>query len=520
MAHLYLNKTKTRIHVDGAIAVPITLRPFANTKPTRSYPVCHDVVRRLCDENSDLHVMPDVREALEAQADLNERCLAAAEDRSPGSFRPRSMPHQRGGARWLRTRRRGILADATGTGKTVTSLIATRSSDRVVVVCSNTKRPDWVQHAEDWGSGLVSRVVESNHLVDAVEPGECCVMGYEAARRHAGRIRGDVLILDEAHGLRNRHTALTQGIIRLARRFRNVYMLTATPVVNRPDDVWPLLHIADRFRFSSYWDFVCRFQMVEFGYFGVKVRGLRPPEETHYWALLNEYMLQRDKDASTLPDLVRRKTTHDLQGDQRRLYHDMMKHDVATFADERIEAVEAVAKITRLRQLALHPGLIWPSYGGPSKLDTLVDVLAEDPQATTVVFSMFSDLIALAAERLTTEGYRTAVITGEVSNHRREEQLRAFDRGEIDVLLVTHGTGGEGLNLVAARRAVMLDLAWHPAGNGQARDRIYRYGQTAESVEVIYIQSADTIEDHVLSILANKEPVTIANLARRLTLDG
>lgn len=517
MSHLYINKTKTRIHVDGSIVVPSTLRPFENTKANRSYPVCHDVVRRLRTENPDLVILPEIEAVLATQREDLEHARKLSKDRSLGRFRPKSLPHQRGGARWLRARGRGILADATGTGKTVTALLAANGR-RTLVVCSNTKRPDWVTHAENW-SHLRPRIVESSSLVDTIEPGECLVMGYEAARRHARRLSGDVLILDEAHGIRNRGTSMTKGITTLAKRFTDAYLLTATPVVNRPDDVWPLLHIIDRHRFSSYWDFVCRFQVVEFGYFGVKVGGLRPAEKTNYWSLLNEHMLQRDKDASTLPTLTKRVVRHKLAEEQRALYAAIERHNSAAFDGETIETIEIVAKITRLRQLALHPGLIWPSYVGPSKLDTLVQLLEEDRRATTVIFTMFSDLAERAAARLEHEGYRTTLVTGDVTSKQREERLRTFDRGEIDVLVVTHGTGGEGLNLIAARRAVMLDLAWHPAGNEQARDRVYRYGQTADEVEIIYIRSVDTIEDHVLAILGEKQPVTVANLAARLKID-
>lgn len=501
--------SRGRVYIEGCY-VPDSLNAFENSRRARrSFPFDPDIVRRLREANPDAELGEDLFKALAAHRRF-QRQLEGAKVHTEGG--PPLMPHQRSGWRWLRLRRRGILADSQGMGKTVTSLWAV-SRRPVVIACSKTKIPDWVDHVHRW-TGYRTVVLEAADPTPEVLAGQALVMTYDAAQRHRD-LRPGTLILDEAHIVRNRKTRLFADLKVLARHAEHVYLLTATPVVNRPDDVWTLLHLVDPDRFGSYWDFVARFQKIQHGKFGIKVGGLRPEEEENYWAVLNEYMLQRPKDESVLPRLERSITNYDLPSPQRAHYHAMLKYDIASHLGTTVEAVEAVAKITRLRQLAIDPGLLFPGYDGPSKLDALVPLVASNARPA-VIFSMFAEVVERAAERLRQEGIDAAALTGEMSAKARDRLLKRFAAGNLQALVVTHGTGGEGLNLVAADLVVFLDLNWHPAGNGQARDRIYRFGQTADVVRAIYIRSVDTIEDHVLDILRSKRPVTVEALLKRM----
>lgn len=511
MPKVVLTPARTRLIVEGDVRLPPSLLPFENSRrKTVRMPVCRDVLRRLVDGVPGIEVSGEAQEAVDAvtaRTTSAHEAFKAAEIDDPD---PRLLLRQRSGVAWLIARKRALLADSQGTGKTVIAIqAATRVGRRIVVVCSNVKRRDWVDHVHAW-SCAEARIVDASDIPTEVEDGVILVMGYAAAERHLKRLRADVLIVDEAHRYRNRKTSGTKALISVAKRFKHVYLLTATPVVNGPDDVWPLLRLLDPDRFPSYWEFAMRFLHVDKGYFGVKVGGLRDEEESNYHQLLSEYMLQRGKDESTLPVLHRRIVKHRLVGEHEEIYRQMSKQSAATYDGVKIEAVEVVAQITRLRQIAVSPALVWPSYQGPSKLDALGPLLTETP---VVVFSMFAEATDLIVERFP----GAEALNGSLSAPRREDLLARFDAGKVPILAVTHQTGGEGLNLVTAARAVLLDLHWHPAGNAQARDRIYRIGQKADEIEVVYLHAEGTIEDEVLEILRRKEPATVEALARRLS---
>jgi len=505
-----------RIPIPLDVYIPKSLQPFEHRSSRSSIPICQDAVDRLLSANSQLRLSQSLQSELNARKSRLYELSQISKNQGAIDGFPGLMPHQASGARWMHSSGRCILSDSQGMGKTITSLAAASLvGGSAVVICGNTKRQDWVDHANAWTDLKPSLVSSAAKFIRPVR-GQIHVIGYETARRIKGSaLSGDVLIIDEAHKFRNRDAEITRSIFRICRRFQSLFLLTATPVVNGPDDLWSLLHMIDKERFSSYWDFVARFLDLKFEYFGVKVGGIRDDEKSSYLNLVNEYMLRRDKDLSKLPRLVRKIVKFPLSGDHESLYSQMSKSSSAEFRGKLVEAVEVVAQITRLRQLSIDPALLWDDYSGTSKFDALVELFRVD-KSPSVVFSMFSEVAMKATKRIEQIGLTTACITGQVSHQSRQDILRDFYRNKIQVLSITHGTGGEGLNLVAARRVIFMDLNWHPAGNEQARDRIFRFGQTAQEVEIIYIHSINTIEDHILEILKTKGKVTISRLAERL----
>lgn len=93
------------------------------------------------------------------------------------------------------------------------------------------------------------------------------------------------LIVDEAHHLRGRNSQQSKGTLRLATPngsngftgAQYVFLLTGTPVLNRPDDLFAQLRLIDPKRFTSYWDFARDYcNVVDVG-FGPQVKGHRDP---------------------------------------------------------------------------------------------------------------------------------------------------------------------------------------------------------------------------------------------------
>lgn len=71
------------------------------------------------------------------------------------------------------------------------------------------------------------------------------------------------------------------------------------------------------------------------------------------------------------------------------------------------------------------------------------------------------------------------------------------------VLLLSTGTGAEGLTLTAASRVVLLDVSWNPSADAQAAARVYRYGQTRR-VHIYRFVADDTV-DALLAVQAARK---------------
>ena len=493
--------------------VPGCLSTFETRRGRTSFPVCGDIVRRLMNHDKELELSDDLWDTLagihQGQMDLDN---IAKDDNPEGDMR--LYPYQRIAVQWLVTIKRGILADEQGLGKTVEACCAAAQVNpkRSIIICPTAMMQKWGQHVEDWISGIQITYLGEDRRRESIEDwklyGGYLITNYDRATiEESSLLIADLVIIDEAHKLRNRKTAMTKAISRIALKSEYLFLLTATPTVNGPEDVWTLLKMIDKARWGSFWGFVFRFCETSDTGYGLKIVGLRDSEGPALEAVLRPYTLRRSGSLGLKESEVRWIDVP-LTGLQKDLYEEMD----ATGECGGIMAFDTLAQFTRLRQLALHPGLIFPDYDGPSKLDILPDLIRER-DGQVVVFTSFAGLATKAVEVLEQAGIGASKITGDLDVKERELSLSLFKSGASRVLVVTHGTGGEGLDLTEADRAVFLDLAWNPAGNEHAEKRILRHGQLSDRTEIIHLHSPETIEDAVREIVEQKRPATIKEIS-------
>lgn len=106
-----------------------------------------------------------------------------------------------------------------------------------------------------------------------------------------------------------------------------------------------------------------------------------------------------------------------------------------------------------------------------------------------IIFSEFTVEILLLSEILENAGISTICYDGSMSVNKRNETIKKFENDEINVLLISMGSGSVGLNLVMAQTVMFMGPSWNPFGNElQAMKRIYRIGQT-EKTRAIFLYS-------------------------------
>jgi SNF2 family DNA or RNA helicase len=499
-------------------SVPEELRPYEQSKGHYSFPIDGDILRRLMRVDPDIEISSHLEESLKIRKRIQDMEMEIASLEDCGGD-PRLLPFQRVAALWLYTVKRGILADEQGQGKTVMALAAAAMARprKALIVCPNSKIGDWFSHISEWIPE--ARQVRFDGSADdrgsAIEDWNANG-GYLATnfvRVGMENLRPDLIIVDEAHKSRNRKANVFDHVRRASRSAEYAFLLTATPTVNDSSDIWTLLNIVDPKRFGSFWGFAFRFFNIDDTGFGLLVKGVKESEEENLEMVMRPYILRRTGMLGLRRSEERVVEFH-LEGDQERLYREMRDTGVCAYNGEILDVMDPLALITRLRQLALNPRLIFPDYSGPSKLDALPGLIREHDDQV-IVFTSYAKLAHLASAMLNREGILSAPITGDMYPDERSESIGAFRQGIVRALVLTHGTGGEGLDLTEARRAIFLDMAWHPAGNEQAARRILRYGQKSEHTEIIFVHSSGTIEDHIREIVMDKETVTIRALLKK-----
>ena len=135
-----------------------------------------------------------------------------------------------------------------------------------------------------------------------------------------------------------------------------------------------------------------------------------------------------------------------------------------------------------------------------TKFDCLLHAIAQtrsaDDNAKLIIFSSFRVALDYLAERLRASGAALEVMHGGVKEDRLAI-INRFAAATGPCLLLTSEVGGEGLDMQFCRSLINYDLPWNPMKVEQRIGRIDRIGQRAESVEVVSLICAGTIEDRI-----------------------
>jgi SNF2 family DNA or RNA helicase len=228
---------------------------------------------------------------------------------------------------------------------------------------------------------------------------------------------------------------------------------------------------------------------------------------------LRPFLLRRTKEQvlRDLPTKTEQVIFCDLVGEQRREYDELRDHYrrallASTEERGRVDPIQVLEALLRLRQMACHPGLIDPARSEEecAKFELLLPLIDEVREGghKALVFSQFSSLLDLVRTRLDQRGVTYAQLDGRTT--RRAEQVERFQTDPAcDVFLITLKAGGYGLNLTAADYVFVLDPWWNPAAEAQAVDRAHRIGQT-RPVMAYRLIARDTVEERVLTLQAHK----------------
>ncbi|HET7172108.1 MAG TPA: SNF2-related protein [Gaiellales bacterium] len=445
-------------------------------------------------------------------------------DEPPDAFQGELRPYQKVGLGWLaRTREMGLgalLADDMGLGKTVQVIayLLDRSDGierPALIVCPTSVLGNWQRELRRFAPGLSVHIhhgPDRKRDVEALEPWDVVLTSYALLprdRRLFTEGSWRVLVLDEAQAVKNplTHAAQTARQVEAGHRVA----LTGTPVENRLDDLWSIMHILNPGLLGTRTGFRRLIaspieRRADAGAEEALVRMTRP------------FLLRRRKvDPDVLPDLPPRQDSTEfctLTVEQAALYQatiDAMMRDVRGAAGiERRGHV--LALITRLKQVCNHPlhalGKPGALAGRSGKLDRLTEMLSEALAEgdSALVFTQYAVMGGLLSGHVERElEVERLYLDGSTPRTERERIVDRFQEpnGAPRVLVMSLRAGGLGLNLTAANHVFHFDRWWNPAVEDQASDRAHRIGQT-RAVQVHKMVCAGTIEERIDELITGK----------------
>jgi SNF2 family DNA or RNA helicase len=165
-----------------------------------------------------------------------------------------------------------------------------------------------------------------------------------------------------------------------------------------------------------------------------------------------------------------------------------------------------LAALTRLRRAACDPRLVAPELGivgaKVQEFERLaIELVAGKHKA--LVFSQFTDFLALLRERLDMVGLTYQYLDGSTPALERTKRVAAFQAGKSDLFLISLKAGGFGLNLTVADYVIIADPWWNPATEEQASARAHRIGQL-RPVTVYRLVTQGSIEEKIVRLHRSK----------------
>lgn len=432
-------------------------------------------------------------------------------------------PYQGYGVSWLRSRLKvgvgAILGDEMAIGKTVQTLshIWAECSDtpdapNSLIVVPPTLISKWVDEGQKFYPTMKIGVYHGTgraELGTMREESDAIVTTY-------GTLSGDIelflqhdwhiVAMDEGHDLRNHKAQKTRACKQL--KAAQKVVISGTILQNHIEEMWSVADIvAPGLLRDNAWfrrNFVKQVRQGElFATERLRMVGM----------LTAPYHLHRsNKDVGNALPPVNTVYRYINMGDEQSKFYEATRatldkeiRDMIAETGLAKNQISILAAITRLRQICCHPALVKsdqvPKNAESAKLEYLMQVLEEllAENKKVVITSEWAEMLGLIADRLNNSGINHRMLLGNMSLKQRGVNVADFREGKSDVLLMTLGVGGVGLDIPEGDAIIIFAPWWNPKKIDQAIARLTRDDRD-KTVTAYFLVIKGSLEEGVIKI--------------------
>jgi SNF2 family DNA or RNA helicase len=412
--------------------------------------------------------------------------------------------YQKVGADFLCNNPAAFLADEQGLGKTLQVIAAcdTLGITKVVVICPAIAKINWRREFERWGT------VEREVKVFSYDK----ITQSKEVRNEIAKFEPDVLVLDEAHYLKNRTAKRTKfiygqycrgdGLVRFADR---VWLLSGTPLPSNVSDLWTHLKAIWRYPLN-FTDFTLYFCKTWNGKFGLQILGNKSERMAEFKTVLKSMMLRRKSEVvlKDLPPIWWQDTSIEVANwsDTKHIEDPREKEAVnailanALTNEDLSEKIDGIAPhIASLRRLT--------GVAKAAPIATqIAGELADDAYDKIVIFAYHTDAIQTLYDKL--KDYGPVVVAGGMPTAERQASIDTFQSDPKCRVFIGQITAcSTAITLTAASQVAFVEMDWLNSTNAQAAKRCHRIGQL-KPVIVRVFSLVNSVDEHVNKILARK----------------
>jgi SWI/SNF-related matrix-associated actin-dependent regulator of chromatin subfamily A-like protein 1 len=449
------------------------------------------------------------------------------------------LPYQRAGIAYAVPRKDTLIGDQMGLGKTIQGaglINATPSIRKVLVVCPASLKINWQRELRRWLARPLTIGVANGGwpMTDVV------IVNYDVLRKFDAEIKGiewDLAIFDECHYVKNGKAQRTQAIfgkwdadakawtvapIRAARRL----FLTGTPILNRPKELWTIVHALDRKGLGDNWrNFHVRYCAGHQTRHGWDIDGASNLAELNS-KLRAAFMIRRLKSEvlTELPPKRRQVIVLEPSKKARALIE--RQNALADRVSKAKEALQASKASEDPRAFEAAVAALEDASGAafeemsalrheialaklPQVIEHVRDAL-DGSEGKIIVFAHHRDVVEALAKEFSDVG-AVKLMGGDAPADKQS----GIDRFQTDpscrVFVGSIKAAGVGITLTAATHVVFAEQDWTPGWNQQAEDRAHRIGQR-ESVLIQYVVLDGSLDAHIAQVNVDKAAIADAAL--------
>lgn len=440
-------------------------------------------------------------------------------------LRVEPYPYQREGIAYGLDKKRLIIGDEPGLGKTLQSIgiVDTADAYPCLVICPSSLKINWQREFEKFTDKKALVLDNSTRTtwpyLLKMAMYHVAVVNYESLRKFfvwdikggkSFRLKDVVfcphirmfrsIIIDESHRVKDpaaQQTIFTKGIT-TGKEW--IILLSGTPVVNRPEDLVAQLSIMGRLQ-----EFGGRTKFMADYCTDPKDKKAEPaiPLSVLSDTLYANCMIRREK-AKVLPQLPD-KTRVDLYVDISNMpEYNLAAADLAAYLSQytgctdweirRKMRMEALVRFMTLRKLA--------TLGKVAQAVDFIRTFLENGKKL-IVFCSLHEVV----DQLLKFFPKAVTVTGRDTSANKQASVDAFQNNPDTMLIICSiKAAGVGLTLTASSNVAFIELAWTYADCCQCEDRAHRIGQK-DNVTCYYLLGRGTIDQTVYSLIHRKKSI-------------
>ncbi|WP_150275466.1 DEAD/DEAH box helicase [Paenibacillus tepidiphilus] len=435
------------------------------------------------------------------------------------------LPHQLDTARKVlfEMSGRAILADEVGLGKTIEAGLVLKEYlvrglvSKVLILVPASLVLQWVRELNTkFGISAIAQKKAYSWGNDIV------VASMDTAKRDPHRellLQGefDMLIIDEAHKLKNKKSTNYQFVQQLRKKY--CLLLTATPVQNDLSELFNLITVLKPGQLGNQGDFAANFV----------VDKRQPKNEEQLRGELAKVMIRNRRGEGPVQFTQRRvrNIPLTLSPDEQVLYDAVTGFVKDQYQEAGGNLSSMLSLVTLQREVCSSRDAVFITLvnlikklpADSPRRDKMMDLLQHIRSVKTntkaektmeLIREMNEKVIVFTEYRATQEyllqyfrdhGLVSVGYSGGMNRGKKDWMMDLF-RGRAQVMIATEA-GGEGINLQFCHHMINFDLPWNPMRVEQRIGRVHRLGQQND-VAIYNLSTQGTIEEHILHLLHEK----------------